>query len=44
MINHEVWLKSISKNNSKFEEDIKQLDAERWGNTISKKKTYLATC
>tara|TARA_Y100000590_G_C15703415_1_gene1007644 strand:- start:870 stop:1580 length:711 start_codon:yes stop_codon:yes gene_type:complete len=40
MINHEVWLKSISKNNSKFEEDIKQLDAERWVNTISKKKTY----
>ena len=40
MINQDKWINSIPKINNKFDEKIKQLDSNRWVNTISKKTTY----
>ena len=40
MINQDKWINSIPKINNKFDENIKQLDSNRWVNTISKKTTY----
>ena len=39
MINQDKWINSIPKINNKFDENIKQLDSNRWVNTISKKTT-----
>jgi len=41
MINQDKWINSIPKINNKFDENIKQLDSNRWVNTISKKTTYV---
>ena len=40
MINQDKWINSIPKINNQFDEKIKQLDSNRWVNTISKKTTY----
>ena len=40
MINHERWINSLPKGNTKFSQTINQLDYDRWINTIPKKETY----
>jgi len=40
MINHDRWINSLPKGNTKFSQTINQLDYDRWINTIPKKKTY----
>ena len=40
MINQGKWVNSLPKTNIKFNEEINQIDHDKWINTISKKKTY----
>ena len=40
MINHDRWINSLPKGNTKFSQTINQLDHDRWINTIPKKETY----
>ena len=40
MINQDKWIKSLPKITNKFDEEINQLDPNRWVNTISKNNTY----
>ena len=40
MINHDRWINSLPKGNTKFSQTINQLDYDRWINTIPKKETY----
>ena len=40
MINQGKWIKSLPNKNIKFNEETKQIDHDKWINTIPKKKTY----
>ena len=40
MINHDRWINSLPKGNTKFSQTINQLDYDRWINTIPKKETH----
>ena len=40
MINQDKWVNSLPKTNTKYNEDINQVDYSRWINTIPQKNTY----
>ena len=40
MINQDKWVASLPKNNNQFNEEINQLDPNKWVNTISKPNTF----
>lgn len=40
MINQGKWINSLPKKNIKFNEEINQIDHDKWTNTISKKKPH----
>ena len=40
MINRDKWIRSLPKIKNTFDEEINQLDPNRWVNTISKNNTY----
>ena len=42
MINQDKWIDSLPKANIRFDEEINQIDNNRWVNTISKKNAYTA--
>jgi len=43
MINKDKWISSLPKTNSKFIENVNQLDHEKWTDTIAKKNSYYPT-
>ena len=40
MLNHDKWINTIPKTNTKFDSKISQIDNDKWINTIPKKNTY----
>ena len=40
MINQDKWVNSLPKTNTKYNEDVNQVDYSRWINTIPQKNTY----
>ena len=40
MINQDKWVASLPKNNNQFNEEINQLDPNKWVDTISKPNAF----